>query len=450
MNVTVENTGPCRKLLKVEFSIEEVQKEYDESLAVYAQHGKVKGFRPGKAPPEMIRRLYDKPILEGLHEHLLAKGFQQALKDHKLDAVAEYDLQKSTLKAGLPFSFSVTLDVEPEFELPAYKGLAVEAKKVDVSDEAVAQAIDRYRENTGKYEDLAEDRPVKEGDMVAVDYTATVDGKPMAEVSEKAKGLAAGTDFWVIANEEYSFLPGFGPQLVGLKVGAAKEISVAFDAQSPIEELRGKTGIFAATVKKIRARTKPAMDEAFFASVGVKDEAELRATFKRMLQGEAESRERSRRRSDLLAGLMKDAAFDVPESEAHSESHRIVYEMVEENTRRGVPEQEIRDNIAKISESAKTAAKDRLKLRYMLQRIAREEKISVTDAEVTALMNAHAMRSGAKSAKEWLQNAKLKEKTVRDDLRADLLTTKTIDALMGHAKLTGDGAEEPKKEGEKA
>lgn len=440
MKVTVENTGPCRKQLQVEFTAEEVQKEYDESLAVYARHGKVKGFRPGKAPLEMIRRLYDKPIREGLHEHLLAKGFQQALKEHKLEAVAEYDLKKSPLQAGQPFSFSVTLDVEPEFELPAYKGLEVDAKKVEITDEAVAQAIARYRESVGKYEDVAEDRPVQAGDMVAVDYTATVDGKPMAEVSEKAKGLAAGTDFWVIANEEYSFLPGFGPQLVGLKVGAAKDISVAFDAQAPIEELRGKTGVFAATVKKIRARRPAPLDEAFFQAAGVKDEAGLQEAFRGLLQREAEGHERSRRRNQLLDGLMKSAAFDVPESEAHSESHRIVYEMVEENTRRGVPEQEIRDNIGKISESAKTAAKDRLKMRYLLKRIAREEKIAVADAEVTALLNAHAQRSGAKSAKEWLQRANLKEKTVRDELRQDLLTTKTIDALMGHAKLTGDGA----------
>ena len=444
MKVTVENAGPCRKSLKVEFSGEEIQKEYDESLAVFAQHGRVKGFRPGKAPLEMIRRMYDKQILEGLHEHLLAKGFQQALKEHKLNTVAEYDLQKSNLKAGEPFSFSLAVDVEPDFELPAYKGIEVDAKKVEISDDAVTQALDRYLENMGKYEDLAEARPVKEGDMVAVDYTATVDGKPMAEVSEKAKGLATGADFWVIANEEYSFLPAFGPQLVGLKIGDAKDVSVTFDGQSPIEELRGKTAVFASTVKKIRARTKPALNDELFKQLGAKDEADLRATFKNMLQGEADRQEMARRRNLLIESLMKSAVLDVPESEEHDESHRIVYEMVEENTRRGVPEQEIRDNIAKISESAKTAAKDRVKLRYLLKRIAREEKIEATDAEVTALLNAHALRSGAKSAKEWLQRAKLKETEVRKGLRADLLTTKTIDALMGHAKLTGAGAGEQK------
>ena len=114
--------------------------------------------------------------------------------------------------------------------------------------------------------------------------------------------------------------------------------------------------------------------------------------------------------------------------------------MVEENTRRGVSEKEIRDNIGKISESAKQAAKERVKLRYLLQRIAREERIDVTDAEVTAMLNQYAARSGAQSVKDWLQRAKLKEVEVRKNLRADLLTTKTIDALMGHAKLTGAGA----------
>ncbi len=414
---------------------------------MYAKQGTVKGFRPGKAPRDVIRRLYDKQIIEGLRDHLLAKGFQEALKKHKFEPIAELNLQQSPLKAGEAFNYSVVLDVEPEFELPVYKGLEVEAKKVEISEEALSQAIDRYLENTGKYEDLTEDRPVKEGDMVAVDYTATVDGTPMAELSEKAKGLATGSDFWVIANEEYSFLPAFGPQLVGLKVGDSKDISVAFDAQSPIAELHGKTAVFASTVKKIRAKTKPAMDEALFASLHVKDEAELRDTFRNLLKNEAEGQERSRRRNQLIEALMKDVTLDVPETAVQEESHSIVYEMVQENSRRGVPEQEIRDNLAKISESAKVAATDRLKLRYLLKRIAREEKITVMDSEVASLMASHAIRSGSGTAKEWMKKANLKEKEVRSSLRQDLMTSKTVDFLLANAKLSGDGADAVTKEG---
>jgi trigger factor len=227
----------------------------------------------------MIRRQYDKQILEGLREHLLAKGYQQAMKEHGFEPVAEMNLEESELKAGRPFSYSVTLDVAPQFDLPAYKGLEVDTRKVEIADEAVTEAVDRYLEGTGKYEDVTEPRPVQANDMVAVDYDATVDGRPMAEVSGKAKDLASGRDFWVIASEEYSFCRG-SDRSWRPEAGESKEISVAFDEQSPIEELRGRTGVFHATVKKIRARKKPALDEALFQSLGVKDEAELRETFR--------------------------------------------------------------------------------------------------------------------------------------------------------------------------
>lgn len=443
MKVTVDTTGPCRKKLQVEFEAQDVQAEYDESLAIYVKHGRVKGFRPGRAPLEMIRRQYDKTILEAVRDRLLAKGYQQAMKDHGLQPITESELTESELKAGQPFTFSVTLEVEPTFDLPVYKGLEVEAKTVQISDEAVTQAIDRYLEARGKYEDVSDPRPVQANDMVAVDYTATVDGTPMAEVSEKAKELATGSDFWVIASEEYSFLPGFGPQLVGLKPGESKDISVVFDDQSPIEDLRGKTGVFQTTVKKVRVRKKAEMNAELFEMMKVKDEPELRESFQGMLEREAQSQEDARRRDQVLDAVMKGATIEVPESEIRRESNSMVYEMVQENMRRGVSEKEIRDNISKITESAQAAAQGRVKLRYLLERIAREEKITVAEAEVSGLMAAQAMRSGHRTAKAWLQATKLKEKDVRSSLKQDLMTSKTIDFLLANAKLTGEGAKAP-------
>ncbi len=443
MNISVESPTPCSRRLQVEYTTEEVQKEYDESLSVYARHGRVKGFRQGRAPVDQIRRQYDKQILEGLHDRLLAKGYREAVKEHGITPITESDLKQSELKAGQPFSFSVTLEVEPQFDLPDYRGLEVEAREVAIDDAAVSQALERYLAHRGKYEDAPEDAVVQEGDMAAVDYTATVDGRPMAEVSEKAVGLAEGKDFWVIANEEYSFLPAFGPQLVGLKVGDSKEIPVAFDEKAPIEELRGRTGIFAATVKKIRTRKPAPMDDELFKSLNVKDEAELRESFRSMLKREADAQESSRRNQQLIQQLLGRATLDVPESEIRGESHRIVYEMVEDNTRRGVPEQEIRDHIGQISESAQAAARDRLKLRYLLKSIAKQEHIVVNDSEVSALLTAQALRSGAKSVKEFLQRAKVKEPDFREGLRQDLLARKTLELIMSQAKTTGAAAPAP-------
>ncbi len=439
MKVTFENEGPCRRKLTVEFPADEVQKEYDESLAVYVKQAKIKGFRPGKAPVEMIRRQYDKDICSGLRDHLLAKGYHQALKEHKFKSVAEMDLQQSDVAPGQPYSFTLTLDVEPEFELPAYEGLKVEAKKVEVGDDAVTQAMDRYLEGMGKYLDVEEDRPVKENDMVAVDYTATVDGKPMTDFSDKAKGLGEGKDFWVIANQEYSFIPEFGPQLVGMKVGDSKDISITFGDSGPIPELNGKTAVFSTTVKKLRVKQKPEMNEEFFKSMDVKDEAELREVFKGILQREAERTEMSRRRSELLEKLRDSVQFDVPESEVQEETNHIVYDMVNENVRRGVAEQEIRDNLSKLTDSAKAAAVDRIKVRYLLDRIAEKEHITVSDAEVTAMLEAHAQQSHM-SLKDWLQHIKRKEVDMRRAMRKDLRSDKTVALLLDKAEWTGEGA----------
>ncbi len=448
MNVTVETKGACRRLVKVEFSAEEIQAEYDEWLQVYQRQGKVKGFRPGKAPPELVQRIYNKEILENMRDPLVAKGYQQAVKEHHLaNSVAEMDLQLSELKAGQPFSFSVVVDLEPEFELPEYKGIEIDAKKVEIADEAVTEFIENYRMQTGKFEELTEERPVQMNDMAAVDYTATVDGQPLAEFSEKAKELATATDYWVMVNEEYSFLPGFGPQLAGMKVGDFKAVEVVFDeARSPIEDLKGKTVVFQTTVKKIKARIPRAMDEEFFKSMGVADEEGLRKAFRDMLQHEAEMEEQKRRRNDLLDVLFKRVEMELPESEVASETNQVVYEIVDSNARRGVPEQQIREKLEEITASAGATAQSRLKMRYILQRIARAENIAAADAEITRRMEQYAYYAGAKTIAEWLKRTRRKEKAVRDDLRIDLTNSKVVDFLMAEAKLTGEGAVEAPEE----
>lgn len=443
MNVTVETQGPCRKLLKVEYSAEEVQAEYNEWLQVFQNQAEVKGFRPGKAPRDVVQRFYDKHIREQMRDPLIGKGYQQAVKEHHLkDPVAEMDLQQSELKAGQPFSFSMVVDLAPEFELPPYQGLEIEAKKVEVADEAVTKAIERYRENTGEFEEVTEERPIQVNDMVAVDYVATVDRQPMGEFAEKAKELSADMDFWVMVNEEFSFLPGFAAQLVGLKVGDSKAIDVSFDAASaPVEELKGKTAVFQTTVKKIKVRTPRAMDAEFFKSMGVTNEAELRDTFRGLLEGEAHREEIKRRRDELLGKLLKLVQFDLPESQVQEETLQVVYEVVGENSRRGVPEEEIRKQLDQIEKSAAVTAKERLKVRFLFERIAAQEHITVTETEVTKRLSNLAQYSGAKDIAAWLQTMNQKEKDVRQNVRRDILNAKVIEFLMEAATLVGAGAE---------
>jgi trigger factor len=441
MNVSVESTGPCRKLLKVDFEQEEVLKEYEDSLAAYARQVRIKGFRPGKAPLNLVRRQYDKAILSGLDERLVARGFHELLKQHPMKVVRELKLNKTELKPELPFGVELEVEVAPEFELPEYKGIEVEARKVSIAEEAVTQAIDEYLESVGKFEDAPEGAEVRAGDMAAVDYAATVDGQPMESLSEKARQLATAEDYWVIANEAYSFLPTFGPQLVGMKPGDAKDVSVTFDDQAPIEELRGKTATFATTLKKVRVRAKPPMDQKLFDSLHVKDEAELRAMFAQELDRRAREEEDTRRTHAIVEKLIADATFDLPPSEVQEQVNSIVYDLVEQNARRGVPEQEIRESVGKITEAAQSLAVSRLRMKYIGDAIAEKEKLRVSQAEVDRVMLAHAMQAGHRDVKSWLKSIKAKETQLRNGLQSEMLRSKVMNFLKSQARYTGEGAE---------
>ncbi len=440
MKASVENSGPCRKKISVEFSAEEVDNEYKDSLQYYQRNGTIKGFRPGKAPEAMIRRAYDKQILQVLQEHFLALGFQKAVTEHKLQAVAEYDLQQSPLATGQPFFFSLTVDVAPEFDLPEYKGIVIETKAIDIAEEAVTQALNGYLKRQSQFEDLAGTVVVEADDVVAVDYTGTLDGAVPEDLSAEMKDLISATDRWVVANEEDSFLPEFGPQLVGAKVGETRDITIQFGPDAYPDALRGKRGIFTTTVKKIRRRKLPVLDEAFFQNHGVKDEAELRGVFRSVLRNEAEAQEQ-RRRKELVESqlLQKVADLDLPESEEYETHNNLIYSIVNENLQRGVKEQEIRDNLDKISTSAKEAARNQLKLRYLLQRIAVEEGVTVANAEVENVLMRYALRA-RKTVKEFIRTEKLNETKLRRDIRNNLRNEKVLYAVLGHAQLTGPGA----------
>lgn len=434
MSVLLETKGPSRKELKIEVPADEVKKAWDEVTAVFVQGAQIKGFRLGKAPKDMVVRQYGKKIREEVRDYVLPNAYREALKEQGLEPAMVLDLQEGEINPSEPFSFTVLLDVVPEFTLPPYKGIEIDSKTIKVSDKDVVDSINQFRERSATYVDAPEGSVVQPNDMVVLDYTATLDGKPLAEVSEKAKSLGSGTDFYMIANEEYSAIPGVGPALVGMKVGDVKDIETTFDERFTVEELRGKNVVFNTTVKKIRSRVLPAMDEAFFKRCQVKDEEELKTLTREGLVEQLEKAETQRRQGELLDKLMGQVEMELPASIVQEETQRLVYDIVRENTYRGASEDAIKENREKIFESAEQSARDRVKIRYILQRIAQEEKVVVSDAEVTSQIAHYAMQQGV-SARDWFKRIKQEEHEVRDSVRKELRDAKTLDLLLKNAKI---------------
>lgn len=381
MNIRVETTGPCRKQLHVEVPAEAVSKEFGEIVDMYAGAVRLPGFRPGRAPRDMVKRRFLKDIQDEVKQRLVPRGYQEAVKQEKLDAVTVLEVKENDLAEGQPFSFTILLDVAPDFELPAYKGLALKSELKDVTDKDIDDVLTNIREQNAKYQDVS-GRAVRAGDMVQVDFVGTCEGKPFQEISEKAASLGQAKDFWVIADEANEFLPGFAAGLAGANIGEQRDVAVTFAENFTEPSVAGKKALYAVTVKGIREKALPDLDEAFFTSMGAENEAALRERIRTDMTGMRKSNERARLEAEILRTLVQGVKFDVPQSVLADETQHAVYDLVRSNTNRGVAKEEIEANKERLIGAATQTAEERLKSRYILRKIAAAENIVATEEEI--------------------------------------------------------------------
>ena len=444
MKVELTDTGVCEKRIDLHFETEDVKQEYDKWFAMYRREISVPGFRKGKAPAEAIRRKCLKDIMEQVRENLERRGFREALQGGVIEVVGEEGLQRTGGDDEThPYDLSVTVQVAPSFILPDYKGLEVEARKPEVAEEEIDRVIADRRAERGTLVDAEEGAEVKTGDLVQVDYTGTVDGKPVSETSEKAKELDRREDFWVIANAEMSFLPGFGEALVGLKAGDSKTLDVDFGARGADFGLEGKTAQFEVTVKKIRTRSPAPLDEAFFAAMGVKDEAGLREATKNLI-GLYKTRDESQRRRNALLEALLERAGTIEFSPKHLKTHSLksVYEQVSRLAGQGVSTEAIRKMLPQLEAAALDAAPRDLAARYLLRAVFHAEQCRVDPKDLDQRLRETMRANGAKNVNDLASRMDTTPRELQDDIADTFVREYALLALMARANWTGAEAEE--------
>lgn len=433
MNVNVEELSACRRKLSIEVPAETIATEYDDALGVYQQQVQLPGFRPGKAPKAMVKARYNKEILGRLRDHLLPKSYHEALQDQNLEVVHIVDMDDDiAIKEGEALTYSVTVDVRPDFTLPAYKGVALKREQEPVSEEAVNERIEALRNQRADYEDV-EDRPVSRGDMAQIDFTATLDGEPLEEAVPEAKGLGEAKDFWLQASDE-AFIPQLGLELAGLNVGDEQDIPVTFDDGFVLEELRGKEVKFQVSVKAVRARKLPELDEEFFKSVGAEDEADFRKQIQESLERENARQADGKLRQEVEAFLLDQTELDLPESLVSEASSHQVRRIANDLQQQGEGEESLMEKKDEIVATATQAAERQVKLRLILQRIGSEEGVSVSQEELSREIS---MLSYAYQMKREDLEKRLRENNQLDDLRGDILCRKVVDWVLEHAEVEG-------------
>lgn len=441
MKITVEQAGPCRRLLKIEVPSETVAAEYRGVVAEFSKHARIPGFRPGKAPVDIVEKRYAKEALEETRERLVPRAYREALAAEKLKPVSVVDVSDIHIERQLPLSFRVTVDVEPEFVLPDYKGIPVASRKVEVGAADVDKTIDGLRERAAQLQ-IVTGRPARKGDVVEVDYSGLCDGRPIAEIAKDQAGLSEGKDFWVLLMEGPEYLPGLAAQLEGIEIGQTREVKVEFPKDYRVSEVAGRSAVYTVTAKGIRERLLPAIDAAFLKTLGVESEEALRKRVEENLVEAKQAEERNRQRDDVIRWLAAHTEIkELPQSLVEQEARHIISDVVQANVRRGATREEIESHREDIFARASESSADRVRMDYILERIAEIEKITVTEVEVDLRIRALAMRNGMPPQR---LRSELEERGRLEGVRQSIRMEKAVDAVLAAASLTPEAVAEGK------
>ena len=390
MNVSVENLAPCKKLLRVELDAKSVDEIFDGITKDFQKQAALPGFRPGKAPRAMVVKKYSSEIKDEAKRKLIGENYRKALDEQKIHAIGLPDIEEIQFEQGQTLIFAATVETAPEFQLPEYKGLPAKVETKTVTDADVAKAIDLLRGQHAKFETVA--RELKAGDVAVVNYTGTSDGQPLTSLAPTAKGLTEQKGFWVEIKPG-AFIPGFSEQLTGAKAGEQRTVNVDFPADFVSKELQGKKGVYQVEVVEVKEKLLPELNDEFAKKYGAENLEKLTAGVRTDLENELKYSRSKTVRQQVVSLLLEKLNFELPESAVATETRNLVYDLVRQNTQRGVARDLIEKQKDEIYAAAAGNAKERVRLAFIVQRIADQEKIQVSQedamrrAQALAMMN---------------------------------------------------------------
>jgi len=434
VNVQLNNVSPTRKSVVVTLEPTEVDAEHQAVIGEITKVARLPGFRPGKAPANVVAKRFSKEIADEFKQKVLAKAYRSAIEKEKLDVLNVVNIDEGQIAAGTPANVTLTLDVRPEFQLPDYTSLPTEIAPTDPTDAEVENVIHGLRSERAEFKPA--DRPAQKGDYVKLGYEGTVDGKPITELAPDKQLYGKVPQTWEeVEGANEGVIPGLGRQLAGLKPGDKKEIPIAFPADfAPVPALAGRSAAYAIEILEVRERVLPPLDAEFFKAQQADDLAGLQNQVRGNLKMQKEYQNRSAQRRQVTEALATKVDFPVPDSLVDAETQSVLRNFIEENMRRGVPAEQFEKDKKELFDGAKKAAAQRVKLQLILAKIAEQEKIEVTNDDINNYLYREAMRSGQKPDKIAKSLA-----ADREHLRAaqqNIIFDKAVDFLVSKAKVT--------------
>jgi trigger factor len=420
----VEDVSPVKKKMLFDISWLEVKKELDTAYKNVGRKAKVKGFRQGKVPRNILESLYKEHAEEEAISNLVNRYYWEALKENKITAVAQPDIDQNGIESDKNFTFTAIVEVEPIIEPTGYLGLELEKEKYEVKDFDVEARLEEVRDMFSTMEEVEADREVSEGDFVVIDFEGFVDGKPLKDMKAENYLLEVGSK---------RFMPGFEEQLIGMKKNKMEQIRLKLPDDYHAKDLAGKEVLFSVTLKNIKEKILPHLDDKFIKNFDKYESLDdLKKDIRKTLEEENIARTNSAFKSIVVEKLLESNRFEVPQAFVNRQISYMIEDTQRRLAMRGMKRDETPERYKEFYDHYKDQAAKIVRTTLLLRNISEKESISVSDPEIEEKIRELAQVRGQNydSLKESLESGNMIE-----EIRNEILNTKVFAFIEDKAKV---------------
>lgn len=424
MSLQVEKLEGNMAKLTIEASAEEFEQAIDKAYQKNKNKLSIPGFRKGKVPRKMVEQMYGKEIFyEEAANLVIPAAYAKAVDECTEEIVSQPTLDIVQAESGKPFIFTAEVALKPEVTLGKYKGIELEKVDTAVTDEEIDAAIEKERENNARTISV-EDRAVRDGDMTVIDYEGFVDGESFEGGKAENYPLTIGSN---------TFIPGFEEQLVGAELDKEVEVHVTFPEDYQEATLAGKAAVFKCTVREIKEKELPELDDDFACDVSEFDTlAEYREDVKKTLIREKEGEAKAEKEEKVIEAIIAEAQMDIPEAMLATQQRSMADDFAQRIQMQGISIDQYFQftglTKAALLEQLKPQAEQRIKTRLVLEAVAKAENIEVSEEEYTAEIKKMAEAYQMTEDKVTEMIGKYEQKSIREDIRV----RKALDLAVEH------------------
>lgn len=440
MSVQVENLEKNMVKLTIEVPAEELEKAIDAAYKKQKNQISIPGFRKGKVPRAMVEKMYGVEVFyEDAANTLMQQNYPSAVEESGVDIVSRPSIDVVQIEKGKPFIYTAEVAVRPEVTLGKYMGVTVTKIDTSVSDDEVAEALEQQRNNNARTISVT-DRPVAVGDTAVIDFEGFVDGVAFEGGKGENHPLEIGS---------HSFIDTFEDQLVGKNAGDEVEVNVTFPEQYQAADLAGKPATFKVKINEIKAKELPELDDEFAQDVSEFDTlAEYKESLKKNLEEKKENEAKRTKEDEAVQKIIDKSKMDIPEAMIDTQCETMIEEFAQRIAQSGLSMDQYLQfsglTVDGLKEQVRPEALSRIQASLVLEQIAKDENIEVSDEDVNAEIEKMAASYGmeADKLKEYMGDAE------KDSMKKDLAINKAVELVMSNVKERAKAKSKKEKEAE--